>query len=312
MEIINSTFTNITLPYALKLNNKNINESYIIYNSNNTNTKIYNTKFDKNNAKILNNYGKTILNKSNITNTRLLPNINNITTLNKKINNKHALYSSYCDIYTPDTITGPVINSNELNMSDCYIENITWGGQKGLYSDIIDGQYYIWYLIYEPYYKISGHHVDKSNSFLTKAGTVYNTGKLNINSTTFKNLKATSSGAIENEGTLTINNTIFTNTQANKNGGAITNKKTLTVENTLFNHTTAGLGDNGDGGAIYTTGNTTINKSNFTYCEGTYGQAIVNYGNIEVNGSIFDRSKDSSIFNMNGECCTTERTEHSH
>ena len=62
----------------------------------------------------------------------------------------------------------------------------------------------------------------------------------------------------------------------------------------MFDHTLAGLNNEyGDGGAIYTTGNATINKSNFTYCEGTYGQAIVNYGNIEVNGSIFDRSKDS-------------------
>ena len=297
MEIVNSTFTNITAPHILEINGNDVETSYIIYNLNNSNLIINNTKFDNNNARLLNNNGKTIVIKTNMTNTKLLPNIVKITTINKAINNKHVLKSSYVENGVPDTITGPIYNTNELNISESYLENITWSGNKGIYSSAE----YVWYLIYDPYYKISGFHTNLKTSFLTKAGAIYNTGKLNINTTIFKNLKATNSGAIENEGTLTINNTIFEKCTTNKNGGAITNKKTLTVENTMFDHTLAGLNNEyGDGGAIYTTGNATINKSNFTYCEGTYGQAIVNYGNIEVNGSIFDRSKDSSFTNTNG------------
>ncbi len=301
MEIVNSTFTNITAPHILEINGNDVETSYIIYNLNNSNLIINNTKFDNNNARLLNNNGKTTVIKTNMTNTKLLPNIVKITTINKAIDNKHVLKSSYEENGVPDTITGPIYNKNELNISGSYLENITWSNNKGMCYNTYDGQYYTWYLIYDPYYKISGFYTNAKTSFLTKAGAIYNTGKLNINTTIFKNLKATNSGAIENEGTLTINNTIFEKCTTNKNGGAITNKKTLTVENTMFDHTLAGLNNEyGDGGAIYTTGNATINKSNFTYCEGTYGQAIVNYGNIEVNGSIFDRSKDSSFTNTNG------------
>ena len=301
MEIVNSTFTNITAPHILEINGNDVETSYIIYNLNNSNLIMNNTKFDNNNARLLNNNGKTTVIKTNMTNTKLLPNIVKITTINKAIDNKHVLKSSYEENGVPDTITGPIYNKNELNISGSYLENITWSGNKGMCYNTYDGQYYTWYLIYDPYYKISGFYTNAKTSFLTKAGAIYNTGKLNINTTIFKNLKATNSGAIENEGTLTINNTIFEKCTTNKNGGAITNKKTLTVENTMFDHTLAGLNNEyGDGGAIYTTGNATINKSNFTYCEGTYGQAIVNYGNIEVNGSIFDRSKDSSFTNTNG------------
>ena len=175
----------------------------------------------------MNNNGKTIVIKTNMTNTKLLPNIVKITTINKAIDNKHVLKSSYEENGVPDTITGPIYNKNELNISGSYLENITWSGNKGMCYNTYDGQYYTWYLIYDPYYKISGFYTNAKTSFLTKAGAIYNTGKLNINTTIFKNLKATNSGAIENEGTLTINNTIFEKCTTNKNGGAITNKKTI-------------------------------------------------------------------------------------
>ncbi|WP_157064624.1 Ig-like domain repeat protein [Methanobrevibacter millerae] len=297
IEIKNTTYANIKLPRYIELDNQIVNSSYLIYNLKNSLIKIDDSNYNNVSAKIIHNDGSMHLKNTNITNNNIELPILKTTSYHKKLNNTE-LISSYIKTFDPSTITGLIDNSCEMNISNCNIENLTWVGKNGTGNPLHDS-YYIFFYIKNPY-EVYGVYGVPSTSFSTKAGAIYNTGKLNINTTTFKNLKATNSGAIENEGTLTINNTLFENTKSDRNGGAITNKKTLTVENTLFNHTTAGLGDNGDGGAIYTTGNATINKSNFTYCEGTYGQAIVNYGNIAVNGSIFDRSKDNSRLNRNG------------
>ena len=300
LEIINSTFTNIALPNTLELNNKIINTSYIIYNLNKSNLKIYNTKFDNNNARTLNNDGKTLLNQTNITNTILLPDLVKIDTINFKINNNHVLKSSLEKTATPEMILGEIYNTDELNITESYLENITWSYNKGLVYNLPGGKSYTWYYETKPYYKISGFAIDRSTSFLNKAGSIYNLGELNIDKTTFNNFKASYSGTIENEGTLTINNTIINNSNSQRDGGAITNRKTMNMNNSAINHAVASGGYYGNGGGLYNTGNVTIDKSNFTYCEGALGEAIYNRGNADVSNSIFDSAKDSSIFNFNG------------
>ncbi|MTK64220.1 MAG: PKD domain-containing protein, partial [Methanobacterium sp.] len=150
------------------------------------------------------------------------------------------------------------------------------------------------------------------------SGTYAGTGNAGITITKNVNLIGTSqTNTIINGQTL---NTIFTvNTGLNvtmtnlyftycrgTNGGAIYSSGNLTVNNCTFNANTA----TAKGGAIYNTGTLTVNNSTFIYNAATsnHGGAIFNQGTLNVNNSIFS----GNTANMNGGAIFSQGTMNLH
>jgi predicted outer membrane repeat protein len=104
-------------------------------------------------------------------------------------------------------------------------------------------------------------------------------------------------GAIYNSKILKINRNSFTENKATNNGGAIYNHLTgvINIDNSTFNHNQA-VTDSG--GAVFSTGNSTISNTNFinNFALGD-GGSIYNQNMLTVTNSIF---KNNSVNNSGG------------
>lgn len=112
-------------------------------------------------------------------------------------------------------------------------------------------------------------------------------------------LRNSSSFAISNSGTLTVSHVNFLNNTAltsGARGGAIVNTGTLAVSESTFRGNRATTG----GGAIYSTGATTITRCSFVDNQAQVGGAILNDANMTVNASTFSSNKAIEQFGGSG------------
>jgi predicted outer membrane repeat protein len=130
-------------------------------------------------------------------------------------------------------------------------------------------------------------------------GAIVNQGDLTVNGCTFTNNNAFNGGAINNQpgGTLTVENSIFDG-NTSPVGGAIVNWESMTVTGSIFDSNTAA-----DGGAIYNVLGSTLTVTDSTFTGNTAGfdgGAILNQGDLTVNGCTFDSNTAAgggAIFN---------------
>lgn len=149
-------------------------------------------------------------------------------------------------------------------------------------------------------------------------GSIFNIGNLTVTNSTFKFNSASLYGAIYDEGNTTLKNSKFYNNSCTNVGGAVGfDSGTLRASNCTFNGNTAGtcggavssayqylplvmyliectFNNNTGmyGGAVFNTGNITINDSNFDSNHATnYGGAVsCDGGNLTVNNTIFSNN----------------------
>lgn len=113
---------------------------------------------------------------------------------------------------------------------------------------------------------------------------------INLNYCNFYNSFASFGGSIYlANGSLNINNTRFVNSSSANYGGIISAVNSiLSVNNSLFN---CGLSLNDLGGGIYgVNSNLTINHSNFTNCNSTFGTISVLEGTLNLYDSLFENN----------------------
>ena len=145
-------------------------------------------------------------------------------------------------------------------------------------------------------------------SVLPYGGAIYNSGKLDINNTSFDNNKtfgeesyASYGGAIYNLGEININNSSITNNHSDGDemtivrGGAIYNNGSLVIDNSDISNNYVNSQLYGDGGAIFnnTDGTVTIknsllenNRINQSQA-GSEGGAVANIGTLIIENSTF-------------------------
>lgn len=141
-----------------------------------------------------------------------------------------------------------------------------------------------------------GDDAADGNSSTSQGGAIYNTGKLTIIDSVFKNNNSAANmngGAISNEANSDLNisgsKTLFENNSSGNFGGAIYNTEKLVINDGAkfkSNVTTNG------GGAVYNTGNAEINDTTFegNHAKGTVGGGAVadaNTGTLKIDNSTF-------------------------
>ncbi len=131
-------------------------------------------------------------------------------------------------------------------------------------------------------------------------GAIYNSGTMDISSSTFTSCAARFGGAIYNEGTMTISSSTFTSCSVTAAGGAIDNNGTVTITTStfsfcggraIFNHATATISystfSSCPAGAIYNGFWMTISSSSFSSCSAGTGGAISNSETMIISSSTF-------------------------
>jgi len=137
------------------------------------------------------------------------------------------------------------------------------------------------------------HNITLSRGFASPGGAINNAGLLTIaNSTLTGHLTYSYGGAIYNSGVATITNSSLTNNNAAASfGGGVYNHESgiLSVISSYFGNNFGGLVC----GGIYNVGTTTVQEVTFDSNTGGHAGAIINFGHLLVDHSVFTNNKSS-------------------
>ena len=278
LKIENCTFKQISLQNQIITNKNNITWDSIIYNAENANLTISNSKFTNIENRVIKNNGRLIIVNSSFENkTKIHINIIINDTYQELSNN--YIYQTYRE-KAIKTINGSIIyNSNLLTIENSSFKNIT---------DIINNIDYI---------GIKPSPTDffgTTGWFGSNGGAIYNTGTFQIKSSSFNNVKSKTGGAIYNIGFGTIENSTFNHINSTSGtGGTIYNTGQLILTTTTISNSKS----SSNGGAIYSEGNLNISNTSISLSEGYHGGAIYNTGNIYLWNSLINKTK--STYNGN-------------
>ena len=278
LKIENCTFKQISLQNQIITNKNNITWDSIIYNAENANLTISNSKFTNIENRVIKNNGRLIIVNSSFENkTKIHINIIINDTYQELSNN--YIYQTYRE-KAIKTINGSIIyNSNLLTIENSSFKNIT---------DIINNIDYIGIkLAPTDFFGTTGW-------FGSNGGAIYNTGTFQIKSSSFNNVKSKTGGAIYNIGFGTIENSTFNHINSTSGtGGTIYNTGQLILTTTTISNSKS----SSNGGAIYSEGNLNISNTSISLSEGYHGGAIYNTGNIYLWNSLINKTK--STYNGN-------------
>ena len=278
LKIENCTFKQISLQNQIITNKNNITWDSIIYNAENANLTISNSKFTNIENRVIKNNGRLIIVNSSFENkTKIHINIIINDTYQELSNN--YIYQTYRE-KAIKTINGSIIyNSNLLTIENSSFKNIT---------DIINNRDYI---------GIKPAPTDffgTTGWFGSNGGAIYNTGTFQIKSSSFNNVKSKTGGAIYNIGFGTIENSTFNHINSTSGtGGTIYNTGQLILTTTTISNSKS----SSNGGAIYSEGNLNISNTSISLSEGYHGGAIYTTGNIYLWNSLINKTK--STYNGN-------------
>nr|WP_302967470.1 Ig-like domain-containing protein [Methanobrevibacter smithii] len=278
LKIENCTFKQISLQNQIITNKNNITWDSIIYNAENANLTINNSKFTNIENRVIKNNGRLIIVNSSFENkTKIHINIIINDTYQELSNN--YIYQTYRE-KAIKTINGSIIyNSNLLTIENSSFKNIT---------DIINN---IDYIGIKP---ASTDFFGTTGWFGSNGGAIYNTGTFQIKSSSFNNVKSKTGGAIYNIGFGTIENSTFNHINSTSGtGGTIYNTGQLIITTTTISNSKS----SSNGGAIYSEGNLNISNTSISLSEGYHGGAIYNTGNIYLWNSLINKTK--STYNGN-------------
>ena len=278
LKIENCTFKQISLQNQIITNKNNITWDSIIYNAENANLTINNSKFTNIENRVIKNNGRLIIVNSSFENkTKIHINIIINDTYQELSNN--YIYQTYRE-KAIKTINGSIIyNSNLLTIENSSFKNIT-----GIINNI-------------DYIGIKPAPTDffgTTGWFGSNGGAIYNTGTFQIKSSSFNNVKSKTGGAIYNIGFGTIENSTFNHINSTSGtGGTIYNTGQLIITTTTISNSKS----SSNGGAIYSEGNLNISNTSISLSEGYHGGAIYNTGNIYLWNSLINKTK--STYNGN-------------
>ena len=278
LKIENCTFKQISLQNQIITNKNNITWDSIIYNAENANLTISNSKFTNIENRVIKNNGRLIIVNSSFENkTKIHINIIINDTYQELSNN--YIYQTYRE-KAIKTINGSIIyNSNLLTIENSSFKNIT---------DIINN---IDYISIKP---APTDFFGTTGWFGSNGGAIYNTGTFQIKSSSFNNVKSKTGGAIYNIGFGTIENSTFNHINSTSGtGGTIYNTGQLILTTTTISNSKS----SSNGGAIYSEGNLNISNTSISLSEGYHGGAIYNTGNIYLWNSLINKTK--STYNGN-------------
>ena len=278
LKIENCTFKQISLQNQIITNKNNITWDSIIYNAENANLTIRNSKFTNIENRVIKNNGRLIIVNSSFENkTKIHINIIINDTYQELSNN--YIYQTYRE-KAIKTINGSIIyNSNLLTIENSSFKNIT---------DIINN---IDYICIKP---APTDFFGTTGWFGSNGGAIYNTGTFQIKSSSFNNVKSKTGGAIYNIGFGTIENSTFNHINSTSGtGGTIYNTGQLILTTTTISNSKS----SSNGGAIYSEGNLNISNTSISLSEGYHGGAIYNTGNIYLWNSLINKTK--STYNGN-------------
>ena len=278
LKIENCTFKQISLQNQIITNKNNITWDSIIYNAENANLTISNSKFTNIENRVIKNNGRLIIVNSSFENkTKIHINIIINDTYQELSNN--YIYQTYRE-KAIKTINGSIIyNSNLLTIENSSFKNIT---------DIINN---IDYIGIKP---TPTDFFGTTGWFGSNGGAIYNTGTFQIKSSSFNNVKSKTGGAIYNIGFGTIENSTFNHINSTSGtGGTIYNTGQLILTTTTISNSKS----SSNGGAIYSEGNLNISNTSISLSEGYHGGAIYNTGNIYLWNSLINKTK--STYNGN-------------
>ena len=278
LKIENCTFKQISLQNQIITNKNNITWDSIIYNAENANLTINNSKFTNIENRVIKNNGRLIIVNSSFENkTKIHINIIINDTYQELSNN--YIYQTYRE-KAIKTINGSIIyNSNLLTIENSSFKNIT-----GIINNI-------------DYIGIKPAPTDffgTTGWFGSNGGAIYNTGTFQIKSSSFNNVKSKTGGAIYNIGFGTIENSTFNHINSTSGtGGTIYNTGQLIITTTTISNSKS----SSNGGAIYSEGNLNISNTSISLSAGYHGGAIYNTGNIYLWNSLINKTK--STYNGN-------------
>ena len=278
LKIENCTFKQISLQNQIITNKNNITWDSIIYNAENANLTINNSKFTNIENRVIKNNGRLIIVNSSFENkTKIHINIIINDTYQELSNN--YIYQTYRE-KAIKTINGSIIyNSNLLTIENSSFKNIT---------AIINN---IDYIGIKP---APTDFFGTTGWFGSNGGAIYNTGTFQIKSSSFNNVKSKTGGAIYNIGFGTIENSTFNHINSTSGtGGTIYNTGQLILTTTTISNSKS----SSNGGAIYSEGNLNISNTSISLSEGYHGGAIYNTGNIYLWNSLINKTK--STYNGN-------------
>ena len=278
LKIENCTFKQISLQNQIITNKNNITWDSIIYNAENANLTINNSKFTNIENRVIKNNGRLIIVNSSFENkTKIHINIIINDTYQELSNN--YIYQTYRE-KAIKTINGSIIyNSNLLTIENSSFKNIT---------AIINN---IDYIGIKP---APTDFFGTTGWFGSNGGAIYNTGTFQIKSSSFNNVKSKTGGAIYNIGFGTIENSTFNHINSTSGtGGTIYNTGQLILTTTSISNSKS----SSNGGAIYSEGNLNISNTSISLSEGYHGGAIYNTGNIYLWNSLINKTK--STYNGN-------------
>ena len=278
LKIENCTFKQISLQNQIITNKNNITWDSIIYNAENANLTISNSKFTNIENRVIKNNGRLIIVNSSFENkTKIHINIIINDTYQELSNN--YIYQTYRE-KAIKTINGSIIyNSNLLTIENSSFKNIT---------DIINN---IDYIGIKP---ALTDFFGTTGWFGSNGGAIYNTGTFQIKSSSFNNVKSKTGGAIYNIGFGTIENSTFNHINSTSGtGGTIYNTGQLIITTTTISNSKS----SSNGGAIYSEGNLNISNTSISLSAGYHGGAIYNTGNIYLWNSLINKTK--STYNGN-------------
>ena len=278
LKIENCTFKQISLQNQIITNKNNITWDSIIYNAENANLTINNSKFTNIENRVIKNNGRLIIVNSSFENkTKIHINIIINDTYQELSNN--YIYQTYRE-KAIKTINGSIIyNSNLLTIENSSFKNIT---------AIINN---IDYIGIKP---APTDFFETTGWFGSNGGAIYNTGTFQIKSSSFNNVKSKIGGAIYNIGFGTIENSTFNHINSTSGtGGTIYNTGQLIITTTTISNSKS----SSNGGAIYSEGNLNISNTSISLSEGYHGGAIYNTGNIYLWNSLINKTK--STYNGN-------------
>ena len=278
LKIENCTFKQISLQNQIITNKNNITWDSIIYNAENANLTISNSKFTNIENRVIKNNGRLIIVNSSFENkTKIHINIIINDTYQELSNN--YIYQTYRE-KAIKTINGSIIyNSNLLTIENSSFKNITY---------IINN---IDYIGIKP---APTDFFGTTGWFGSNGGAIYNTGTFQIKSSSFNNVKSKTGGAIYNIGFGTIENSTFNHINSTSGtGGTIYNTGQLILTTTTISNSKS----SSNGGAIYSEGNLNISNTSISLSEGYHGGAIYNTGNIYLWNSLINKTK--STYNGN-------------
>ena len=278
LKIENCTFKQISLQNQIITNKNNITWDSIIYNAENANLTINNSKFTNIENRVIKNNGRLIIVNSSFENkTKIHINIIINDTYQELSNN--YIYQTYRE-KAIKTINGSIIyNSNLLTIENSSFKNIT---------AIINN---IDYIGIKP---APTDFFETTGWFGSNGGAIYNTGTFQIKSSSFNNVKSKTGGAIYNIGFGTIENSTFNHINSTSGtGGTIYNTGQLIITTTTISNSKS----SSNGGAIYSEGNLNISNTSISLSEGYHGGAIYNTGNIYLWNSLINKTK--STYNGN-------------